>query len=455
MIKWNAAYEEITDADRPGPVRVVFVDVDQPLPDIRAERSDGEQYAAALVFVFRNGIPVGDVKVDLAAGVVPAAELADRLAATLRGQRRAAAPVAASTSRAPYVSVVLPTAMRRTELLERSVMALAALDYPAFEVIVVDNRPDDTPDRARARQQLSRHPRVSVVTEPVAGISAARNTGVRHARGEIVAFTDDDAQVDGNWLRALANRFVTEPDVDCVTGLVLPAELETPAQIWFERSGGKVAQRYAVASYRDSGAWRAHPFGAWSKRRFEVATVHQDAPHLPHAPEQCVPVYRAKFGMGVNMAFRTAALRALGGFDEALGTGTGTGGGEDIEMISRLLYSGRKLTFDPAVVVRHYHRRDHEGLRRQMYAYGVGYTAALTALVRSDPRHLVGLLYLVPDALRLLRHRSPDRSPGRYPKDLARAELRGLLTGPFAYLRGRLRHAGPRGTGAGVRRPGP
>lgn len=452
MISRTAAPWVVPDADRPRPVRVVSVDVDQPLPDLRAERADGDDYARALVFAFRKGVPAGHLEVSMENSVVTGAQLADRLAPMLPDQPHSAGPIAAPTTRAPYISIVVPTVMRRTELLERSVLALAGLDYPGFEVIVVDNRPDDTPGRARTHQQLARHPRVSVVAEPVAGISAARNTGVRHARGEIIAFTDDDAEVDGNWLRAIAHRFVTEPDVDCVTGLVLPAELETPAQIWFERSGGKVAQRYAAASYRNSGAWRGHLLGSWSKRRFAVTTISEDPSQrrLPHRPERGVPVYRAKFGMGVNMAFRTAALRTLGGFDEALGTGTLAGGGEDIEMISRLLYSGRKLTFDPAVVVRHYHRRDYAGVRRQMYAYGTGYTAALTALIRSDPRHLVGLLYLVPEALRLRARRSADRGTGRYPKDLTLAELRGLMAGPFLYARGRLLHGRGKGRGANV-----
>jgi hypothetical protein len=67
----------------------------------------------------------------------------------------------------------------------------------------------------------------------------------------------------------------------------------------------------------------------------------------------------------------------------------------------------------------------------------VGYTAALTALVRSDPRHLIGLLHLVPPALTVLRSRSTDRADSSYPPRLRRSELRGLLAGPVTYLRSR------------------
>jgi glycosyltransferase involved in cell wall biosynthesis len=299
--------------------------------------------------------------------------------------------------------------------------------YPAFEVIVVDNRPGaaaDGPDPLYER--LCAYPGVSVVTERRSGISAARNRGVRQARGEIVAFTDDDALVDPGWLAAIGHRFAAEPQTDCVTGLVLPAELETPAQVWFERSGGKLDQGYTRVHYRLAGG------SAWSAGRFAVSAEPSGGARIP--------IYRAKFGMGVNMAFRAAWLLRCGGFDEALGTGTASRGGEDIAAISGLLYADRGVTFDPAVVVRHYHRRTEEECRTQMYGYGVGYTAALTALIRSDPRHLVGLVHLALPALRVLRRRSTDRGASGYPSQLRRIERRGLLAGPAAYLRSRRRN---------------
>jgi hypothetical protein len=332
--------------------------------------------------------------------------------------------------------------MSRAEELERNVAALSELRYPAFEVIVVDNRPDaapdapDRPDPLYAR--LRGYPRVCVVAQRKPGISAARNEGVRHARGEIIAFTDDDALVDPGWLAAIGRRFAAEPDTDCVTGLVLPAELETPAQVWFERSGGKLDQAYTRVHYRLAGgpAWSPGRFAVTARTHGLAATAGANAGAVP-GPR--IPIYRAKFGMGVNMAFRTAWLRQCRGFDEALGTGTASRGGEDIAALSGLLFAGRGITFDPAVVVRHYHRRSEEECRTQIYGYGVGYTAALTALVRSDARHLVGLVHLALPALRVLRNRSTDRVESGYPSHLRRIERRGLLAGPRAYLRSRRR----------------
>jgi glycosyltransferase involved in cell wall biosynthesis len=408
----------------PGPVRVVFADLDAALPDIAAARPEGGRYAAALVFATRHGVPVGHVELPLDGATVPAADLARALSVLGDARPEPVAP----PEPAPFISVVVPTLMRRTGQLERSVAALSALRYPAFEVIVVDNRPDGD-DAPHAR--LRAYPGVTVVAERRPGISAARNRGLRHARGEIVAFTDDDALVDPGWLAAIGRRFAAEPQTDAVTGLVLPAELETPAQVWFERSGGKLDQRYAVVRYRRAAG------AGWSAGRFAVTAEPPGSAQAPGG--DLIPIYRAKFGMGVNMAFRTAWLREVGGFDEALGTGTASRGGEDIAALTRLLYAGRGVTFDPAAVVRHYHRRTEEECRTQMYGYGVGYTAALTALVRSDPRHLVGLVHLALPALRVLRRRSADRTGSGYPSHLRRAERRGLIAGPLAYVRSRAR----------------
>jgi glycosyltransferase involved in cell wall biosynthesis len=415
------------DGERPDPILVARVDVDRALPRLSPLRGDGTRYSHALLHLYRAGIPVGQREIPLGDAPLPPAELAAVL-----GDAPASRPEPDSARDTPFISVVVPTVMQRGDLLDGSIAALAALDYPDFEVIVVDNRPDGSAARAHLHDRLRRHDRVTVVSEAYPGISAARNTGLRHARGEIVAFTDDDAAVDPRWLAAIARRMSTQPAPDCVTGLVLPAELETPAQIWFERSGGKVADDFELITYRREGA-----AGRWSAGRYSVVARRG-------AGSSRVPIYRAKFGMGANMAFRTAVLRELGGFDEALGTGTVSCGGEDIVMLSRLLYAGGTVAFDPAVVVHHYHRRDDEALLAQMHGYGVGYTAALTALVRTDPRHLIGLAHLVVPALRLVLHRSAERSRVSYPARFVATERRGLLAGPARYLRARraLRRAG-------------
>src|SRR5262249_19521386 len=131
-------------------------------------------------------------------------------------------------------------------------------------------------------------------------------------------------------------------------------------------------------------------------------------------------------GMGANFAFRTAAIRELGGFDPALGAGMPSRGGEDLLFISRLLFSGRVLVVDPSVFVYHTHRRTMPELKRQLHGYGVGYTAMLCALVVDDWRHMVGFATYVSHAIKLAQRRSADRRGHSYPDELNGVESRGL-----------------------------
>jgi hypothetical protein len=205
---------------------------------------------------------------------------------------------------------------------------------------------------------------------------------------------------------------------------VLPLELEHQAQRWFEGSGSKLSHAGVATVYRRAPQSRG-------RRRF-VVTV--DSPDRPPAE---LFIYRGKFGSGANIAVRARALAELGGFDEALGTGTPSGGGEDLYLFSQLLYAGRGLAFEPGAALRHRHRTDVDDLRRSMFSYGTGYTAMLAALVLADRRHVAGLAHYGIAAAAVLLQRRQARRDVAYPGSLARAEWRGLLLGPWAYLRSR------------------
>src|SRR4029077_11695552 len=103
-----------------------------------------------------------------------------------------------------------------------------------MEILVVDNAPSDD----RTRDLVSQRPEVSYVREPRPGLNFARNRALREARGEILAFLDDDVIADRHWLAGLADAWAANRDAAAFTGLVLPMELETEAQIVFERRGG-------------------------------------------------------------------------------------------------------------------------------------------------------------------------------------------------------------------------
>jgi GT2 family glycosyltransferase len=248
--------------------------------------------------------------------------------------------------------------------------------------------------------------------EPRAGLSFARNTAVRAAPGQILAWIDDDEVADPHWLAEVARALADHPDADVISGVVLPAELETRAQLWFEQFGGHSKGR------------------GFTPAVFSPETAHIQSPLYPLPP----------FGTGANMTFRPGVIERIGMFDTALGAGTAAMGSEDTLAFTQVLLTGGKIVYQPSAVTHHYHRRDLEGLRKQMVGYGTGLVAAYTSLLISRPSVLWGLLKLVPSALRELTGKDTARTAtikDDFPRDLLAANRRGMLAGPCAYLKGR------------------
>jgi hypothetical protein len=349
----------------------------------------------------RGGQVVGLVESRLEEGRLPAGTL-DEVA---RGAE-ATPTVEVPEDRLGRATVVVSTLFGRPDLLERTLASLAALDYPDYEVVVVDNRRGDP-----VPPPLDARPNVRVVEERVPGISAGRNAGVAASDGAFVAFTDDDAVVEPGWLRAFGARFASEPGIDALGGLVLPSELETEAQLWFEEYYGGFSQTFR-------------------RTTTSVATHGEEDPLFPYAP--------GRFGAGCNMAFRRSALESVGGFDPALGTGTPAKGGEDLSMFITLLVTGRTIGFEPGAVVRHSHRRSEAEFFHQVRTYGTGLAAMYTSLVAHRPSTLLELARRVPAGVRLLTRPRDERSPSAaasYPRRALAYQVAGMALGPLAYAR--------------------
>ncbi len=252
-------------------------------------------------------------------------------------QRREAVPGPAPT---PTVSVVVCTRDRPVEL-ARCLESLGCQTLPAAEIVVVDNSSAD----ARTRQAAEAHG-ARYVREDRVGLDIARNTGARLATGAIVAYTDDDVAAHPRWLERLVAAF-DAPEIAVVTGLVLPAELDTEAQAHFETYWG---------------------FGRGYRRiDFGRAFFAQD--HLVGAPVW-------QIGTGANMAFRCEVFDGIGLFDERLCHGA-AGCSGDTEFWHRVLQAGSTCRYEPGAVVRHFHRRETAALGRQIHAYMRGHAAAL------------------------------------------------------------------------------
>src|SRR3989440_421010 len=166
------------------PARVLDVEITRPLPAIEpGAGSTGQPYRSAVALIRLHGQPLGTLSFRLEEGGVDPAQVA----ATIWD----------------------------------------ALEAPITEHLRADGIPCDG--------HLSH---VRYLPEPQRGLSRARNAALAAARGKIIAFVDDDVVVDPGWLRSIVRGFRAIPGVACVTGMVLPAELETRPQIWFEEFGG-------------------------------------------------------------------------------------------------------------------------------------------------------------------------------------------------------------------------
>jgi glycosyltransferase involved in cell wall biosynthesis len=305
----------------------------------------------------------------------------------------------------PAASVVVCT-RDRPEGLRAALGSLLAQTHDNFEILVVDNAPA-TSATADVVAELA-DPRLRYVREDRPGLSVARNRALHEIDSPLVAWLDDDETADPDWLSELAAAFERHPEVAAVSGFVFPAELETTAQIYYESYGGH------------------------SKGRLVTPVVFDPAD--PASADPLFPV--PPFGVGANMAFRTAALRRLGGFDEALGAGTRTQGGEDTLIFSQLLLSGEHCMYQPSAVTRHTHRRDMPGFAKQMYGYGTGLSAFYVALLAHDWRLVFRLPRLLLRGVNALRGSGDADSAvlGEIPPEFLRRKWRGFLAGPWLYV---------------------
>jgi GT2 family glycosyltransferase len=253
-------------------------------------------------------------------------------------------------------------------------------------------------------------PRIRYVREPRPGLSCARNRGVAEAAADIVVFTDDDVIVDPWWLLGIISGFRAAPNVACVTGLIATAQLENAQQLYFHlrEAWGEVCER----------------------RVFDLTENRDDSPLYPYSP--------GIFGAGANFAVTRALMKEIGEFDEALGAGSLSGGGEDLEIFMRIILSGNRIVYEPAAIVSHFHRTDPDELADQMRRYGTGCTAALAAIVLRVPRARRELPpRVVRGALRLLTLNDRVKDNPTLPQGLMSKEIRGLLAGPWLYLKAR------------------
>jgi O-antigen biosynthesis protein len=214
----------------------------------------------------------------------------------------------------PKISVIVCT-FNGSRTLSQCLESLLRLEYPNYEVIVVNDGSTD------ATGKIAQNYGFRVITTENQGLASARNTGLRAATGEMVAYIDDDAYPDTHWLRYLANTFMNTKHVGIGGPNIAPP------------GDGPIAECVA------------HSPG----NPVHILLSDTEAEHIP----------------GCNMAFRKAALETIDGFDPQFRIA-----GDDVDVCWRLQQKGWTLGYSPGAMVWHHRRNSIRAYWKQQHNYG-------------------------------------------------------------------------------------
>lgn len=235
----------------------------------------------------------------------------------------------------PTTVTVAISTRNRPDPLGRCLESLAAGERPPDEVVVVDQSADPETGHVVAGWR-ERGLTIVYVRQAAQGLGAAQNVAFARASHPVIAVLDDDCVAHDSWVRVIESRLSDRPDLDAVTGRVLPLDAVE-------------ARTFPVSS--------------------RVSEVRREF------TSQALPW---EVGSGNNFAVRREALTRVGGCDERLGPGSPAKGGVDMDLFHRLLRSGSRILYEPDSIVYHDRQtREERKARRPMYGRGMGAAIAL------------------------------------------------------------------------------
>lgn len=214
----------------------------------------------------------------------------------------------------PFISVVV-CSYNGSATIRETLKTLLRLDYPEYEVIVVNDGSTDYVPKI-----IKNYP-YKIINTPNRGLSNARNTGLYNSKGEIIAYIDDDAYPDPHWLRYLAYTYATTNHAGVGGPNIVPPEDGPIAVCVANAPGGPV----------------------------HVLSTDEIAEHIP----------------GCNMSFRREALLKIGGCDPVFRSA-----GDDVDLCWRIQQAGYTIGFHPAAVVWHHRRNSLKNYWKQQMGYG-------------------------------------------------------------------------------------
>jgi len=224
-------------------------------------------------------------------------------------------PLLPAPENPPRISVIVCTC-NGAQTLPACLKSLCALNYPDYEVLVIDDGSGDrTAEIAQSFEQVRYHHQAH------AGLSVARNLGMQTASGTLLAYTDDDCMAHADWLLHLSHAFA-DLSVVAAGGPNIPP----PPRTTIER---------VVAAAPGAPA--------------HVLLDDTEAEHLP----------------GCNLVIRKEALEKIGGFRAEF-----MAAGDDVDVCWRLREAGGRLIFVPGAMVWHHRRFTIQAYLRQQRGYG-------------------------------------------------------------------------------------
>lgn len=385
---------------------------------LRLHTTDLQRCTATRVLVRRDTIPLGYVWVTKSPRDVTATELcvlANQVFSAkpdpiiTRDVASKASPESPNVALSPLSITVAICTRDRPEALARCLKSLADVEYPDLEILVIDNAATSSATADEVSRAAKTDHRLTYHSEPAPGLSRARNAALVKARGNFVAFSDDDTIFSTDWVTRIADAFSVSVATRCVTGLVTSLQLVSAYDHYFE-----------------------HRYPSWWTR-MDAQVYQGDMP----GEGALYPFAAGRFGTGANFAVHRRTALKLGGFDTALGAGTPAKGGEDLDMFVRMLRAGHELRYEPRAVVWHAHRIGLRGQLTQPFHYGTGCAAYITKLacnrrtrwdvIKRAPRgagHVISSLWSV----------GVEKSPLGRQRIALPLELAGYTYGPLAYF---------------------
>lgn len=269
----------------------------------------------------------------------------------------------------PTISLIVPTCNRPSDV-KRMLQSLAAVHYPCWDLLIVDQS-DDGLTREIVEKYVNRLPGLHYLAVQLKGVSRARNVGIDHTTGEIIALLDDDCTVAPDWLQRVADVFTRYPRADLVLGELRPVD--------------------------GRSEWSVE---GWTPTRLH--STEQEV-HVLSSRGQHLHLWPKFMGNGACMFMRRTLAQRIGPFDVNFGPVGRFKTAEDGDYIYRTHMAGCRVVCTPTIVADHHGLRDYQSgaASRLIHAYQYGIAAFLMKVLRGGD--LYALLWIIREIYSAMR----------------------------------------------------